>query len=389
MKSLRAKITLLVSLILLITMGFITTYSLINSNKYFVTPITNIRATEIQKEVAPPTAIEIQKEVPPTTAIDNPTQIPAQIAFDANVAQKSFGISQLLVMLLIAFCGIIATYLLVGKTLLPLNNLTLATSKIDVNKLNTKLKVANTDDEISKLTLSFNAMMTRLNSSFKLTREFSQNAAHELKTPLTVIKSSIQVLELDDNPSTEDYKENILTISKSTEQLIDIITQLLFLTDTSNINLETINLNLLIQECIDKQLNNLKSMNISLSTDIKQITFESNLVLVRSIIDNILSNAIKYNKLGGSIKIDTKIDNDYIQISITDTGIGIADLSNIFQPFFRLDPSRSKDIKGNGLGLSITESCLSKLGGTIDISSKLDWGTTVIINLPLDILKGK
>lgn len=376
MKTLRNKITLIVSVILLGMMGLLTACTMINSNQSFVRPI------QEAMPVNPNGSMYMQSAADEGADPDYGTTI----VFDAAQAQRRFGILQVAVMSGVALIGILLTYYLVGKSLIPLNRLNEATAQIDAQKLNTQITVPDSHDEIAALAKSFNSMLTRLNSAFTLQKNFAQNAAHELKTPLSVIKSSLQVLNLDEAPTLEDYRETTQLISQSTDELIEIVGQLLELTNASDIQQQRIFLAGMIHECVKEQEKVISSKNISLILDLEEITIHANAPLVKSVISNILSNAIKYNKQHGDVFVSARTIGAYAQIVIRDTGIGIEekDLAYIFEPFFRADPSRSKQIAGNGLGLSIVKSAIETLRGTIEVASRFKEGTSFTIKIPME-----
>ncbi|MGL4911182.1 MAG: sensor histidine kinase, partial [Romboutsia sp.] len=232
---------------------------------------------------------------------------------------------------------------------------------------------------------SFNTMLKRLKSSFEIQKNFSYNAAHELKTPLTVIKSSIDVLELDDNPTIDDYKENVSIVKESTTELIQIVEQLLALSSNEKINKEKTDLKKVILDCLQDYNEDINSKDIEIVTNLDDVEINSNFILLKRIVSNILSNAIKYNNKNGSIVIEILKDINNATVKISDTGIGISkeNIDYIFNTFYRVDESRSKQIDGNGLGLSIVKVSLEKLGGYIEVDSTLEVGTDVAIRLPI------
>lgn len=377
MKTLKNKITLMVALILIVTMGLLTAYSILNSNRHFVRPILE-KNTLHSELIAPPELL-----VPKDSIDSEQTIINATLISDTTKAQREFGMMQFIVMIFIVLLSIFLTNYLVSRTLNPLKILNKTTAEIDEHRLNTQIPVPKSQDEITTLTNSFNSMLVRLNKSFHLQKNFTQNAAHELKTPLAVIKSSLQVLELEDAPTIDDYKENIQIVTQSTNELIEIVGQLLALTDKSNIENQEIQLELMIKECLHFQDFAIRQMNLTITTQLEVIKLHANSFLVKSILTNLISNAIKYNKQNGSICITLKKQQGQVKITICDTGIGIDqyNLARIFEPFFRADESRSKKINGNGLGLSIVKTATEHLDGTICIESVLNEGTQVILTL--------
>ncbi|WP_053955062.1 sensor histidine kinase [Inediibacterium massiliense] len=377
MKSLKIKITLLISSILIITMGLLTGYSILNSNKEFVDPFIELKIPNTP----------LNQEFLSKDHINNAPKIHnLEISYHIRDAQKAFGYKQIFVMLLIVIGGIVLTYMAILKTLKPLTLLDKTALKIDANNLETQIELPKSKDEVYSLTNSFNTMLARLKSAFEIQKNFAQNAAHELKTPLAVMKSSIQVLELDDHPTIEDYKENLSIMKQSTDDLIKIVRQLLELTNDVDLQKQEIDLDKIIFQCLNSYELKIKQKSISIHTDTKNIRIYSNSSLLKIIISNILSNAIKYNKIKGSISIATYTRHKNVIIVVTDTGIGIPSnsLSHIFETFYRADPSRSKNIDGNGLGLSIVKTACEKLGGDIHINSEVNQGTMVIIKFPMN-----
>ncbi len=197
------------------------------------------------------------------------------------------------------------------------------------------------------------------------------------------MKSSIQVLKLSDKPTIEEYEENIEIMEENIEKLIDIVNSLLLLTSSDTGLFEKINIKDVTDKIILDYTNDLNSKNINIVNNIQECNINSNKALINCVFENIISNAIKYNKPYGRIDIDFKEEKGYIKFIIKDTGIGISkdNLQNIFNPFFREDISRSKNINGNGLGLSLVKNILEKINGNILIESEKNLGTEVIVIL--------
>lgn len=379
LKTLRGKMTLMVSVVLVTTIGVMTAYSLVNSNQIFVRPIQG--ATTFVPEL---TQGQLPRVYVDEIGTDD-VMTASLVTFDAVKAQKAFNTTQITVMVLIALCGIFLTYKLVGRALAPLDKLSATTAQIDVGKLNTRIETPRSKDEVAQLAHSFNAMLDRLNSSFELQKNFAQNAAHELKTPLAVLKTSMQVLGMEKEPSVEEYKENALIIEQSTDELIEIVEQLLTLTEKEDAQKQDIDINTIIADCISAQSSTADKIDVHMSTDLCDGAIYANPLLVKSVLGNIISNAVKYSKVGGEVLISTKSNNESIIITVSDTGIGIADdeLESIFEPFYRADESRNKRVRGNGLGLSIVKAATDKLDGKINIMSTVGEGTSVEVALPL------
>lgn len=299
------------------------------------------------------------------------------------VSQNNFKNMQIMFMIVVVSLGSIITYFILSKFLNPLTKMANIIENINHNNLDEEIALPKSKDEIYKLSKSFNDMLLRIKKSFEMEKNFSASASHELKTPLSIMKSSIQVLKLSDNPTIEEYEENIEVIEENIEKLIDIVNSLLLLTSSDTGLFEKINIKDVTDKIILDYKNDLNSKNINIVNNIQGCNINSNKSLINCVFENIISNAIKYNKPYGRIDIDFKDEKDYIKFIIKDTGIGISkdNLQNIFNPFFREDISRSKNINGNGLGLSLVKNILEKINGNILIESEKNLGTEVLLIL--------
>ncbi len=337
-----------------------------NTSIYSITNDTNIEVKEPITEIT--SYIKVNIEPVKTTLA---------------VSQDNFKNMQIMFMVVAVSLGSIITYLILSKFLNPLTKMANIIENINHNNLDEEIVLPKSKDEIYKLSKSFNDMLLRIKKSFEMEKNFSASASHELKTPLSIMKSSIQVLKLSDKPTIEEYEENIEVIEENIEKLIDIVNSLLLLTSSDTGLFEKINIKDVTDKIILDYKNDLNSKNINIVNNIQGCNINSNKSLINCVFENIISNAIKYNKPYGRIDIDFKDEKDYIKFIIKDTGIGISkdNLKNIFNPFFREDISRSKDINGNGLGLSLVKNILEKINGNILIESEKNLGTEVLLIL--------
>ncbi|MFE9279232.1 HAMP domain-containing sensor histidine kinase [Paenibacillus glucanolyticus] len=293
-------------------------------------------------------------------------------------AKQDFAARSIIWMMLIMIIGIGMVYFILGKALKPMTTLNTMIKGINEHNLSTKI-IISSKDEVGSLAESFNIMLDRLNRSFENQKQFAANAAHELKTPLTTIKAGIQVLKMDEAPSVNDYKENIDITEQSTERLIKVVDDLLNLNSTKNEHFAD---EIALQEVIEDILNELSifidERNIAVSFENCEHTFIGNKSLIHRALYNLIENAVKYNGSGGRIQINSEMIETVILIHISDTGMGIADdeLPNIFEPFYRVDKSRSREIAGSGLGLAIVKSIVEKHKGQVRVRSEQGVGTT-------------
>lgn len=215
-------------------------------------------------------------------------------------------------------------------------------------------------------------------------KRFSQNAAHELRTPLSVIKTKLDVFKKKSNRTKEEYETLLTIIERYVERLSNLVQELLELTNIDALEYtQTIHIKAILKEVVEELSIPTKEKNIKISLIGEEQSLQGNADLMYRAFYNLVENAIKYNIENGSIEIELiNIEND-IKVLIKDTGIGIAyKVRNlIFEPFFRVDKSRSRKLGGAGLGLSIVKSIIEQHQGKISVSDSIYGGTCFIIIL--------
>lgn len=279
-------------------------------------------------------------------------------------------------------------YILIGRALKPLVELNKVVNNINENNLSDRINNIKGNDEVSNLAESFNVMLDRLNKSFTKQKQFTSNAAHELKTPLAIMKSSIDVLKLDEKLSIEDYKENLKYVEESTMNLMDIVERLLKLTSRKDvIKKDKIKINKVISDVINN-LNILlceKKINVEVNIHDEEVIGDEKQLY--HVFYNLIENAIKYNVYNGVINIDVLRKQDEVKVSVNDTGTGIPEeeIENIFEPFYCVDKSRSEENGGYGLGLALVKSIIEQHNGRVNVTSILSQGSTFEVVLPTAI----
>lgn len=302
----------------------------------------------------------------------------------AQTARKDFKSESILYMVLIICTGGILTYYLSGKALKPLNELNSQIKNININNLSEDIKLPKTKDEIYYITSSFNEMTHKLNDLFLIQKRFSQNAAHELRTPLTVIKTKLDVFNKKKTHTEDEYNSLVEVISAHTDRLSSLIKNLLDFTNMNDLSFdEDISLYTLINS-IKNDLDSLANDKlIDINIKGENISIFGNHDLLYRAFYNVIENALKYNKKSGRVDIEIVPYNDRAVLKISDSGIGIPNdmKKDIFEPFFRVDKSRSRQIGGTGLGLSIVKSIIEKHNGTITVADNKTVGTTFTITI--------
>jgi len=272
------------------------------------------------------------------------------------------------------------------KILKSINKITKTANKICVTDFAKEIQQPKYDDEIKDLVDSFNFMISRLKSGVQVLEQFNSDVSHELKTPLTVIKSEIEIT-LNKPRDQEYYEKTLKTIESETTQIQTIVDNLLFLTKYTKQNIQQtfqeISLDSLLLSTVEKFNSQLKKHTIKLDiVRFEAITYKANEVLIGAIFSNLIDNAIKYSDANTRIKISL-FKTDAIHFVIHDQGMGISkeNLDKVQNRFYRVDESRNKKIKGFGLGLSIVSNSIELHEGTITIDSKEGKGTRVEVVL--------
>lgn len=303
------------------------------------------------------------------------------------VGYSAFSTSSYIFMIISIIIGSLLMYAISGVALKQVTLLSQKIANIDKNELSFRITDFSAGDELNQLADSFNMMLTRLDIAFARESRFSADAAHELKTPLTVIKTNLDVLYLDEMPTQEDCLESLEVVKKQTHRMIALVDDLFAMSTASGCKIDNyIDVAAMVEGIVVEYEPRIKAMNICLNIDLKACRIKANSVMLKHAISNILDNAIKYNELGGAIEIRVCPEDHNCVIYISDTGIGISEehAKFIFEPFYRVDKSRSRTIGGAGLGLAIAYDIILRHQGTIEYSAAEQKGSIFRISLPIE-----
>lgn len=292
-------------------------------------------------------------------------------------AQRDFqNISMVIVAIFVLF-GTIIAYVISGQALRPIKSLAGKIEDIDTNNLNTLIEPPKSNDEVSSLTHSFNNMLGKIDRSFATQKLFAQNAAHELKTPLAFIRASLDVLELDEKPTEEEYRETYGIVKTSTDRLIELVEGLLSLNSTvDEQQWQTFDGRKVFESAIIELGADISARGIDVSVA-GECRLKGDKTLLQRALFNLVHNAVRYNVDNGTVKI-TISD---INITIEDSGVGVPaeHLPHIFEPFYCVDKSRSKKLGGHGLGMAIAKNIFDRHNMEIEILSEVGSGTKIIL----------
>ena len=323
----------------------------------------------------------------PTTNSDeikvvlNPKSV---VADTVKNTQIEFWIKSLAITLIITLTVSFLMYLIVGYALYPLRELTSQIEDIQAKNLKEPILSKSNSTEIERLTLAFNRLLLRLEETFATQRQFSANAAHELRTPLTVMSTKFEVFEKNKNPDEADYKEAINMARNQTDRLSHVIDILLEMTELQSApKSDSISLSEISEEVICDLVAVADKKHISLIQEDGEARLTGSDTLVYRAIYNLIENAIKYNKEGGTVSVAIAEDESFAKVIITDTGSGIAkeDWDKIFEPFFRVDKSRSRSMGGAGLGLALVKEIAVRHGGDVRVIESSERGSSIELSL--------
>ena len=369
--NLQIRLTVIVGVILLAACLLLTTNSLFAARTYYGN----------YAELMESGLIEIDPALEELAKLDPTLQSPFEYYQEAS---QKFSVQALVAMALIVLLALGCTFLATGQVLRPLKNLTASVRKVDDRHLDRRVSRIGAQGEVLALTESYNGMLDRLESSFLIQKSFAANAAHELKTPLAVIKSSLQVLEMDPHPTESDYREFMADTGESLERIIKTVEGLLSLANLESAPIgESVELRPLLDQAVRELSSRAKEHAVTLTLLGQAAAVQGNANLLYRAFFNLIENAIKYNRPGGTVEITLAQKASAVFVQVADSGIGIAAdaLPHIFEAFYRAAPSRSQQIPGSGLGLSVVSRILERHGGEIKVTSTKDIGSLFTVRL--------
>ena len=290
-----------------------------------------------------------------------------------------------IVIVLIVLGGMAATYFIVANSLLPMRQLNKRMEELNENNLFIRLPETMRKDEVGCLTDGFNGMLERLDTAFKSQKTYVDNVAHELKTPLTIVKTQMQVLKMEDNPSPEEYGELMDVTEENLVRMNSLLNDLLFLTSDAPLGLEDVELQPLLEAAwctLDKRA---AAQQVDFRMDCRDCVIQGDAGLLYTAFRNLMENAVKYNHSGGTIDIIASCQDSIVHLVFRNTGMGITpkELTYIFEPFFRAEDSHDHRITGSGLGLAISQAIFRRHGGDIKVKSTVGKVTEFTVELPV------
>ena len=289
-------------------------------------------------------------------------------------------------------------YFVSQRLLQPIRSMTDTVKSIEVSDLGTRLEVSSTKDELSELAVTFNCMLERIQQGFDQQQRFVSDASHELRTPVTVIRGYADMLSRWGRHDEETLQEGLEAIGSEAENMQELIEKLLFLARADQkrqiLHKELLDMQALVGDVFRKMQMAVDSHHLQLLANEPALVLADK-VTMRQMLRIFLENAVKYTPAGGVIRLSSRCspdDEGYIELVIEVTGIGIAEeeQEKIFQRFYRVDSSRTKEAGqpgGTGLGLSIAKWIADRHGIKIRVESQLGTGTRFTLKIPLQVVR--
>lgn len=288
--------------------------------------------------------------------------------------------NSLLFSALMALAGGIATYFISGRALKPLCEFSDKIEEVQAQNLSDSRIEESSVAELNRLSVSYNRMLARLSEAFKMQRQFTANAAHEFRTPLAVMQLQLDLYNSTEHPTNDACaQQTIRMMTEQNERLSKMVKTLLDMSELQTVARDDeIALDALVEEVLADLEPLAQEKAIQLTAQCDAVTMTGSDILLYRLVYNLVENAIKYNTPGGTVTVGAVQQDKHIRLTVADTGTGIPEelKERVFEPFFRLDKSRSRALGGVGLGLALVREIVSVHGGSISVKDNPDGGTT-------------
>ena len=306
------------------------------------------------------------------------------LAIVVNGAQGRFRTTNWYITAVVTVLSGILAYFVSGRALKPLRSFASQVEKVQLNNLADMRINEDVLPEFRQLSHSFNQMLERLNNAFAAQRQFTGNAAHELRTPLALMQAQLELFSAEHPDVRPETAEFLTLLREQTERLIQLTRTLLEMSNLRQVaRNERIQLAPMIEEIFTDLAPLSDKLGVTLTAEGDGIMTGSDALIYR-LIFNLTENAVKYNRPGGSVRVCVTQETEKLLIRVSDTGCGIPEKyqQSIFQPFFRVDKSRSREYGGAGLGLSLVWEIADLHGGSVWVEKSSEKGTTIAVGLP-------
>ena len=287
--------------------------------------------------------------------------------------------NSLIISAVLALLGGVVTYFISGHALRPIREFSDKIEKVQAQNLADSRIEENQVKELNQLSVSYNRMLERLSDAFEIQRQFTANAAHELRTPLALMQVQLDLYHSNSHPGNDaDTVQMIQMVTEQNDRLSKMVKTLLDMSELQTVGRDD---EIVLDALVDEVLEDLEPLaegkNIRLIGKCKDITMVGSDILIYRLVYNLVENAIKYNHSGGQVIVTADRKEKHVYLSVEDTGTGIPEelKERVFEPFFRVDKSRSRELGGVGLGLALVREIVRVHDGSITVKSNPSGGT--------------
>ena len=287
--------------------------------------------------------------------------------------------NSLIISAVLALLGGVVTYFISGHALRPIREFSDKIEKVQAQNLADSRIEENQVKELNQLSVSYNRMLERLSDAFEIQRQFTANAAHELRTPLALMQVQLDLYHSNSHPDNDaDTVQMIKMVTEQNDRLNKMVKTLLDMSELQTVGRDD---EIILDALVDEVLEDLEPLaetkNIRLIGKCKDITMVGSDILIYRLVYNLVENAIKYNHSGGQVTVTADRKEKHVYLSVEDTGAGIPEelKERVFEPFFRVDKSRSRELGGVGLGLALVREIVRVHDGSITVKSNPSGGT--------------
>lgn len=371
--SLQWRLTIITTLFIAMICGCLTMY-IYSSGVYYMDSLQEAVDAQSQDDEESPNEIYIG--IPDETWDDFASNFSVQVYNNkADYKRKSFVFS-----VMMALFGGVVTYFICGRALKPLNEFSKKIEEVQAQNLADSEIEENDVKELNQLSVSYNRMLKRLSEAFETQRQFTANAAHELRTPLAVMQVQLDVYNSSEHPDNDACAtQTIQMVTEQNERLSKMVKTLLDMSELQTVARDDeIALDALVEEVLADLEPLAQEKHIQLVQKCEPVSMMGSDILIYRLVYNLVENAIKYNRLDGTVTVSVTEENECTCIRVEDTGNGIPEelKGRVFDPFFRVDKSRSRALGGVGLGLALVHEIVRVHDGEITIKDNKAGGTT-------------
>ena len=372
--SLQWRLTLITTLCIAVICGCLTLF-VYGNGVYYIDSLQHTVDTQLG-DGSNATSAEIYIGIPDDAWDDFVSDFSVQVYNNkANYKKNS-----LLFSALMALAGGVATYFISGRALKPLCEFSDKIEEVQAQNLSDSRIEESSVAELNRLSVSYNRMLARLSEAFKMQRQFTANAAHEFRTPLAVMQLQLDLYNSTEHPTNDACaQQTIRMMTEQNERLSKMVKTLLDMSELQTVARDDeIALDALVEEVLADLEPLAQEKAIHLAAQCDAVTMTGSDILLYRLVYNLVENAIKYNTPGGTVTVGAVQQDKHIRLTVADTGTGIPEelKERVFEPFFRLDKSRSRALGGVGLGLALVREIVSVHGGSISVKDNPDGGTT-------------